>query len=75
MSGASARQAEHQLAPKVSQTGCPRNEANEICLPSAVVAVKSWAGLPTTGAEPDPPPVRVTAVSPVSSVADRRSTT
>src|SRR5665647_59702 len=52
MSGASALQAAHQVAPKVSHTGCPLYELSETLLPSTVVAVKSCAGLPTLGGAP-----------------------
>src|SRR5665647_2652833 len=41
MSGASATHAAHQLAPKVSHTGCPFSELRDTSLPSTVVPVKS----------------------------------
>jgi len=71
MSGASALQAAHQLAPKVSQTGCPLYSLSDTDLPSTVVAVKSCAGLPTFGAAPPPGPDNATWVMPGSAAAGR----
>src|SRR6185436_18653602 len=73
-SGASATQAAHQLAPKVSHTGCPLKELSETVLPSTVVAVKSCAGVPTFGAAPVPDPVRVTFWMPASAAEGRPTT-
>src|SRR5665647_1690389 len=64
MSGASATHAAHQLAPKVSHTGCPFSELRDTSLPSTVVPVKSCAGLPIFGAAPPPGPDSSTAVVP-----------
>src|SRR5680860_599204 len=64
MSGASATHAAHQLAPKVSHTGCPLYELSDTFSPVTVVPVKSCAGLPIFGAAPPPGPDSSTAVVP-----------
>src|SRR5665647_429598 len=71
MSGYSALHSAHQLAPKVSHTGCPLNELSDTFSPVTVVAVKSCAGLPTLGAAPLVGPDSSTAWIPDAAAAGR----
>src|SRR5258706_14409835 len=50
MAGISVLHGPHQVAQKLINTGCPFKLLRAICLPLAVVRVKSGAGAPVMGA-------------------------